>query len=914
MPDWKQELTKRLEHLEIDPGREASIIEELSQHLDDRYEELLLAGSSDSEASRTVLEELERGEIPASALPSTVRSSARRGPLTPPALPSGNLFADFTRDLKFGLRSLIKVPAFSFFAILTLALGIGATTTVFTVVNTLLLHPLPAPDPSRLACLYTTDLKNQRTSGDVLPISYLNLKDYRAGNTVFSSLGGFSPPMVMTLTENKNSERFFGELVTQGFFEALDITPAKGRFFLPAEISAPGSASVAVLSYSAWKVRFNSAPDIIGKVLDLNGSSFAVIGVAPQGFLGVSAIFGPDVWLPATMAQQVLPAPMHDVVTERGKPFFQTVARLKPAISRSRAEASLQPLAATLRQQYPDANAGHAVSVQPITTALYSSTGGERGLQFVSIVLLVLVGLVLLIACSNVANLLMARAVRRRQEIALRLAIGASRGRLLRQLLTESVLLSVLGGIVGLVVGYEGCQLLWSFRPPDVVRNLVGPKLDGTVFLFALLLSVATGFIFGVVPSLRASRTGLVDSLKEETHIAGLGGRSARFQKTLVAGQVALSLVALIASSLFLRAVQRAYDIDPGFDHRHIGVFMMNPEQIGFDATRLKDFHREAADRVSKIPGVASVSWASNMPFWASASRGVMIEGQEQQRKSETLSTVTNTVDISYFDTMRIPLVEGRAFTDGDQEGSLPVVIINEDLARRYWPSGNAIGQHLRLSGDTVTRHIVGVVKTSNYATLGEAPQPCIYLPMRQNPAGNFILYVRTAGDPALVLGTVQREIRDVAPAVDITDVRTGAKLMDQVLWNERIILAMLGTFGLFALALASVGLYGILAYSVSSRQREIGVRMALGASRSAVLRLVLRQGTTLVCIGAGVGLALSLLIGRIFTRMLFGLSPADPLSLAAACLALILVAMLACWLPALTASRTNPMRALREG
>ena len=236
-----------------------------------------------------------------------MRNSARRAPLTPAALPSGNLFADFTRDLKFGVRSLIKVPAFSFFAILTLALGIGATTTVFTVVNTLLLHPLPAPDPSRLACLYTTDLKNQRTSSDVLPVSYLNLKDFRAGNTVFSSLGGFSPPMVMTLTENKNSERFFGELVTQGFFEALDITPAKGRFFLPAENSVPGSAPVAVLSYSAWKVRFNSAPDIIGKVLDLNGSSFAVIGVAPQGFLGVSAIFGPDVWLPATMARRCCP-------------------------------------------------------------------------------------------------------------------------------------------------------------------------------------------------------------------------------------------------------------------------------------------------------------------------------------------------------------------------------------------------------------------------------------------------------------------------------------------------------------------------------------------------------------------------------------------------------------------------------
>jgi predicted permease len=406
----------------------------------------------------------------------------------------------------------------------------------------------------------------------------------------------------------------------------------------------------------------------------------------------------------------------------------------------------------------------------------------------------------------------------------------------------------------------------------------------------------------------------LVESLKEETHVAGPSGRSARFQQTLLAGQVAFSLVSLIAASLFLRAVQRAYDIDPGFDHQHLAVLMMNPEQQDHDVVRLKAFHRQVEDRVSRIPGVQAVTWASNLPFWSSASRGIFIEGQEQQRKSETISTVTNTIDVDYFKTMQIPLLQGRAFTAADQDGSLPVVIINEDLARRYWPHGNAIGNHLRLSGDTVRLQIVGVVKASNYTTLGEAPQPCLYLPLRQSPGGSANLYVRSAGDPSLLLAAVQRGIKEVDPSVQVTDVRTGAKLVNQVLWNARIVLGMLGIFGLLALALASVGLYGILAYSVSSRQREIGVRMALGASRFDVLRLVLRQGMALVAIGVSLGLAISLVIGRAFSGMLFGLSPADPLSLLGASAVLLLVAALACYLPALAASRMDPMQALREG
>ena len=468
---------------------------------------------------------------------------------------------------------------------------------------------------------------------------------------------------------------------------------------------------------------------------------------------------------------------MQDILRDRGKPFFQVVGRLKTGIDRSQAQANLQTIASSLQQEFPDANAGHTISAQPITTALFSSTGGEAGAKFVSAVLLAIVGLVLIIACSNVANLLMARAVKRQQEIAVRLAIGASRARLFRQLITESFVLAIFGGAVGLGVGYEGCRFLWSFRPPDVARNLADPKLDSTVFVFAFLLSIVTAFIFGVMPSLRASKTDLVNNLKEDSHLSAPSAGSARLQKVLLGGQVALSLVSLVAASLFFRAVQHAYTIDPGFDENHLAVFMMNPEHVGYDAVQLQAFHRDVKDRVSGLPGIAAATWASNMPFWSSASRSVSIEGQEQKRKSEMLNTVTNTVDVDYFNVMHIPILDGRDFSDGDRDGSLPVVIINEDLARRYWPGGDAIGKRLRLAGDSVTRQVIGVVKNSNYTTLGEAPQPCIYLPLRQNPGATATLYVRAARDPGSVLGEVQREVKALAPKVEISDIRTGRQI-----------------------------------------------------------------------------------------------------------------------------------------
>lgn len=822
------------------------------------------------------------------------------------------LLVEFARDCKLGLRTMRNAPAFTCFAVLTLGLGIGASTTVFTIVNTLLLNPLPAKDPSSLVAVYTTQSNAGGQASALLPSSYLNLQELGANNSVFSSIGGYTQPLVMTLNGNTEPQRIFGELVTRGFFESLGIHPAKGRFFLPAENTTPGSVNVAVLSYGAWQRKFGAAEDILGRNLAVNGTTFTVIGVTPSGFIGVSAVFGPDVWLPATMAQQVLPAQSKSALTERAMNLFHAVARLKPGITRERALANVQTVAAALGREYPQANEGRAFSVEPITTELFSKAGGERTLKFAGIGLMALVSVILLIACSNIANLLLARASSRRQELSVRLAIGAGPWRIVRQFLTESVLLGLLGGFVGLAIGYEGCQILWTLRPAEVAANMVSPRLDVPVFFFAFIVSLATGLLFGAVPAMRAARTDMLEGLKEETRIAGLGRRGETFANALLVGQVALSLVSLIIAGMFLRAVERAYRIDPGFNARHLALFMMNPEQAGYDRARMKEVYRDLRERLSHLPGVADVSWASNLPFWSSPSRTLLFEGQEQLKKSERPVTIVNTVDLGYFSAMQIPLLEGRDFNENDRDASVPVAVVNEYLAQKYWPGSNAVGRRFRFSDDSVTRQIVGVAKTTNYTGLGERPQTCVYLPLRQNFVEGVTLYVRAAGDPASIMAAVQREVHNIAPAIEVSDARTGAKLISQVLFFQSGGVGILGVFGLLALVLASVGLYGLQAYSVSRRQREIGVRMAMGANRSDVLRLILRQGLTLVAAGIGIGLALSVILGRTLSKMLFGVSPYDPASLAGGTAALVLAALIACYVPARAATRVDPMVGLR--
>ena len=911
MPDWKNLVRERLRPLRLQAPPELDLTVELAQHLEDYYDELRSSGASEEEAYKRTLSELDDVYPLGAGVERSDRMAKHDAVPAGDARP-GNFIEDLWRDLHYGGRAIQKSPLFALAAVLCLGIGIGANTTVFTIINTLLLHPLPASDPSRLVVLYGAQANHATQQWSQPALSYANLQDYMEGQKCFRRVAAFTWPQVLTLAGTNGPERLFGELVTQQYFDTLGLKPAIGRFFVPSEDSEPESAPVAVLSYSAWQARFGGARDVLGRTVELNNVAFTVIGVAPKGFLGLSAVFGPDVWLPAMMSERVFPAEFRSALSDRAKPLFRGVGRLRDGFSIERAQASLDPLASALAREYPDSNEGHGISLRPVTDELFFGAGGTSGLALASAVLLIVVMLVLGIACSNVANLLLARAASRRQEIGLRLAIGASRGRLIRQMLTESALLALVSCVAGVGLGYAGCHFVWSFVPTQYVHNMVAPKFDGGVLAFAVLVSLFTAALFGLAPAVRASRTDVVAALKEETAAAGRSRRTLSFTNALVVGQVAFSLLCLVTAALFFHSIERAYAIDPGFQTSHLALVMMNPAQAGYDPQRVKEFYRVTRERIAGLPGAESVSWASGMPFWNSASRSVVIEGAEPRKKSENLQTVSMIVGTDYFRTMGIPLVAGRVFNDGDREESLPVAVINQALAQ-YWPGGHPLGQRFHFAGDNMLRQVVGVVRNANYSTLGEAPQPCVYLPQRQNFAGGMTLYVRSQGNPASLLPAIQREVRTLDSNIEISDARTGAMLLDQVLWGPKVGVALLGVFGSLALVLASVGLYGVMAYSVTRRRREIGVRMALGATRGTVLRLVVADGMRLIGWGIVFGLGASLALGRGLSHMLFGISSADPASLASASATLIVVALAACCLPAHAATRIDPMNALRQ-
>jgi predicted permease len=910
MPDWKELVSRRLQHVWPDGRADSDVIDELTMHLQDRYEELRAEGRSEREAIDDTLGEMvdsERFDIGARKR----RLQARRAEAEPPSS-SGSRPIDFGRDLRYGARLIARNPGFAAIVVMTLALGIAANTVAFTVINSLLLSPLPVANVTELVKIATRDTADPANARAEQPLSYSNLLDFRGRNDVLRSLAGFAGPFGITLTGQGRPERIFAELVTANYFETLGVTPFIGRFFLSEEDCTPGSHAVLVLGYGPWQSRFGGRRDILGRTIEINRVRFTVIGVAPPGFRGLDPVFGPDVWVPSMMTAQIVPAEHRDWLTDRAASAFNAAGRLRPGVTASQAEARLAAVAAQLVREHPKINRGRGVAVAPLSRA--ALMGVSPGMAMVgSVALLAIPGLVLLIACSNVANLLLARATARRHEIALRLALGAGRSRIVRQLLTESSLLGAISGIAGLGAALAGIRLLSSLRPAEYAQNLLDVTLDVHVVVFAVLLSAITTAVFGLAPAFHASRSDLVTALNDDARTAGQQKRSIRMRRVLLTGQVALSLMALITAGLFLRSIQRAYVVDPGFEREHLGILMLNPGQAGYDQARVEQLYRIVKDRIGTLPGVASVSWSSNLPLFSAPSRRIAIQGRSDRADRDGLLSVVNTVDTDYFATMGIGVTRGRAFSDADRASGLPVAIINDELARRYWPGADPIGRQLLFVGEASPRQIIGVAATVDYDNIGEPPQPCVYLPLAQHFTDLAVLNVRTKRDPAPVLTAVQREVRAIDDNLDVGDVRTIRKVIDQALFGTTMGGGLLGIFGLLALGLASLGMYGVMAYTVTLRRREVGVRLALGAESRAVLRLVLGDGLTLVAIGLVIGALGAVALGTMLSRFLYGLSPLDPASFAGAALVLLTVAAAACYFPARRASRLDPLSVLRS-
>jgi predicted permease len=819
----------------------------------------------------------------------------------------------FMQDLRYGLRMLRKNPGFAAVAVLSLALGIGANTTIFTVVNAILLSALPVRDLPRLVEMDTVDSKTLVTQAraEKLQVSYPNFQDYRRDNQVFTGLAAFMPTAV-TWSGGAEPRQLQSELVSANYFEVLGIRPARGRFFMPDEDTKPNGNDVAVLSYALWANKLGSDPGIIGKPLIFNARPYTVIGIAPRGFRGTVTFFSSEqVWIPTSMKDQVLGGKAKDYLNERRFLSVNTFGRLKPRLEMSAAEASLKTIATHLEAEFPKDNMGRSVALSPLADAAVGVNDHKR-VALAGAMMMGVVGLVLLIACVNLANLLLAQGARRQKEISLRAALGANRMRIVRQMLTESMLLSLAGGVAGLTIAYVGRSILWSLRPPFIEESGIDVSLDSHVLLFTLGVAVLTGFIFGLVPAVKASRPDLMEILNAGGRGGTIGWRRDPLRSLLVIGEVALALITLVGAGLFLHSLQNAQKTELGFESKNLLAMNFDLAALHYEEGRGQQFYRAATEKVKNSPGVASVSIASNPPIGGGFLRTVFPEGRDDGSGYRGTLTLVDDITPNYFETLRIPVSRGRTFTDGDRYETAAVAVVSEAMAKQHWPNEDAIGKRFHFIGDTMLREIVGVVANSVVDEVGEDPQPIVYLPMTQDyvPAGT--LQVRTTGNPETVLATTRAALQSLDPNLAITNVFTIEQILSQALWAPRIGGFLLALFGGLALLLSAVGVYGVLSYSVNQQTREIGLRMALGAQRSDVMRLILGQGLFLTAAGLGLGILVALGLMRVLVSLLFDVRAYDPSTYTAVTLLLTAVALLTCYIPARRAMRVDPMVALR--
>ena len=814
-------------------------------------------------------------------------------------------------DIRYGLRRLLQTPGFTAVAVLTLALGIGANNAIFTVVNSVLLRPLDVDHPETLVSLYTYDQKQGGAANEIPGTSEANFEDYRAQNTVLTGLAGVQGAGA-TLGSGGEPEPVFVQLVSGNYFDLLGVPAMIGRPLTAEEDRVEGASPVCVMSYSLWQRRFAGDRSLVGKTIELNGQHFTVIGVMPPRFKGTAALGGPGLWVPLAMHNQLLSGFVKDNFHERR--FMNTVAfgRLKPGVSFQQADAEFRTIGARLEQEYPIPNKARTGHLLPLLQATLPPNARNVMIRGAA-VLMTVVGMVLLIACANLANLLLARSMGRHREIAVRIALGASRSRLVTQLMTESVLLALLGGAASFAIAWWARALLIANRPPFLANANLQFSFDANVISFTLGLAVATSMLFGLAPALRASRPDLAGELKERGTIEG-GARGFTLRNALVVTEITLSLIALIGAGLFVMSLRNAQKTDIGVDVDHVGMLSFDVGSQGYTEARGQQFYREVVDRARALPGVQAATVSDSVPLnGATIGRSVFPEGQDQAPGRSGVLVTVGSVDTHYFDTLRIPLLAGRNFDNTDTETSQHVAIVNQAFAHRFWQDQDPINKRFKFFGEKEFTVVVGMVHDSKYGSIGEEPTPYVYAPVTQAYQPAVSLFVRTASAPDSVLRSLRNEVHSMDAHIAITNVQPLRQVVDDSLWPARTAAALLGIFAVLAIVLAMVGIYGVMSYSIRRRVREIGIRMALGARPADVLRMVIGEGMTLVAIGIVLGMLAGFGLSRLITSILFGAAAGTwPIFLALS-LALAAIAFLASYLPARRATRVDPMIALHH-
>jgi macrolide transport system ATP-binding/permease protein len=881
---WLSSLRTRLRGLRHGDDVRREIAEEWAFHVEQRTQENIRRGMSVDEAR-----------------PSAERSFGNAGYIKDVSWDErgGGVIETLWQDLRFGLRQLRKAPGFTFVALVSLALGIGANAVIFSLISTVLLRPLPVVHPERVFAVHQV----RQHSDDSQSLSYPNYKDVRDRNQVIESLAvyRFAPA---SFSHNGNNERVWGYLVSGNYFDMLGVQTLIGRTFTADEDRDKLAHPLLVLSYGCWQRRFGADPAILGKSILVNGRSFQVSGVTRPEFTGTESIFSPEFWTPSMMQPWI--EPDYNGLDERQSGQWFAVGRLKAGVTAAKAEAQLNGVAAQLAKEYPQSDEGMAFLLTPPGLVI---PGLRQGVIAFGGALMLTVGLVLLIACTNLACLLLARAVLRRKEIAVRLAIGATRSRLTRQLLTESMMLSVMGSVLGLALSAFLARLAQSAIPPTDFGLLLDLRLDWRVVCFAGVLALLTGAGFGLIPALQASRHDIVSTLKES--LTG-GQRRTWLRSALVTMQLALSLVLLIAAGLTVRSLRHAEELGPGFRVDHAVIASVDLGLQGYDEKKGQNFDREILQRLRLLPGVQGATLASTLPLSLNINTmWVWPEGRPLPAPSERPDAISKSVGPDYFATLGTPLVAGRDILASDTADTPRVVVINETMAQRFWPGESAVGKRLSAGGSPV--EIVGVARNGIYQSYGETPKVTVVFPVSQNYSSDVVLVVRTTADPRSAIEAIRGEVRALDPTLPIFDVKTLEKHLDLPLFPLHAAAVAVGSFGVLALVLAAIGIYGVMAYTVSQNRQEIGIRMALGASPTDVWRMIVRRGIVMTVVGVGIGLLCAVGVSKVLANILFGVSATDTVTFVGISALLCVVALAACFVPARRATKVDPVIAIRS-